>query len=333
MEKRPLMLARDVVKYFPVRAGLFSRVRGYVKAVDGVSLEIREGENLAIVGESGSGKTTLGRILCRLIEPTSGYIEFMGKPIEEIDKREFTKNVQPIFQDPYSALNPWKTIRKTLEMPFKIHGVEYSEETLCELLRQVGLTPPESFLDRYPHELSGGQRQRVVIARALALKPRVIIADEPVSGLDVTIQAQILNLMKQLQEIYRTTYVVISHDISMVKAVCDRVAVMYLGKLVEIGPTREIINNPTHPYTVSLLKSFPTGDPDNREWIESPPLVGDIPSAINPPSGCRFRTRCPLAREECALKEPPLIECGTDHYTACPVVLNGWSKVEATTQQ
>ena len=163
------------------------------------------------------------------------------------------------------------------------------------------------------------------------MKPKIIIADEPVSGLDVTVQTQILNLMKRLQEIYRTTYVIISHDISMVKAICDKVAVMYLGKIVEIGPTRELISNPVHPYTVSLLKSFPTGDPDNREWVENPPLVGDIPSAINPPSGCRFRTRCPIAREECALKEPPLLECGDEHYTACPVVLDGWEKITTTT--
>lgn len=323
MSGQILLRCKDVVKYYPVKSSLFSRIKGYVKAVDKVSLEIKEGENLGIVGESGSGKTTLGRLLCGLIYPTSGIIEFSGKPINEIDRKEFSKYVQPIFQDPYSALNPWKTIRETLELPYKIHKIHYSRDTLLDLLSQVGLYPPNSFLDRYPHELSGGQRQRVVIARALALKPKIIIADEPVSALDITVQRQILRVMKELQEVYKVTYVIVSHNINLVEAICDKIAVMYLGKIVELGPIYEIINNPIHPYTVSLLKSFPTGDPDKREWVENPPLMGDIPSAINPPSGCRFRTRCRLAQVECATSEPSLIQCGGERYAACPIVLRG----------
>lgn len=325
MINKTLITCSNVVKYYPVRGGLFAKVKRFVKAVDSVSLEITEGENFGIVGESGSGKTTLARLMCGLIEPTSGKIEISGKPINEFGRKELAKIVQPIFQDPYSALNPWKKVREILELPYKIHGIRYNNDTLCDLLRQVGLYPPESFLHRYPHELSGGQRQRVVIARALALRPRIIIADEPVSALDVTVQRQILRLMRELQETYKVTYVIISHSISLVEAICDKIAVMYLGKIVELGPTHEIINRPVHPYTVSLLKSFPTGDPDKREWIENPPLMGDIPSAINPPSGCRFRTRCSLARAECASEEPALIQCGEQHYAACPVVMKGES--------
>jgi len=317
MTTAPVLAAKNIVKHFPVRKGIFSKSNKFVRAVDGVSLEIYERENLALVGESGCGKTTLGRILCRLIEPTAGTIEYMGSPVGEWKHREFASGVQPIFQDPYSALNPRKKIRKILSKPFEIHGIRFGEDRLIELLTQVGLVPGKAFLDRHPHELSGGQRQRVVIARALALKPRLLVADEPVSGLDATVQTQILNLMRSLQNVYKTTFLVISHDITLVKTMCQRTAVMYLGKLVELGPTQTVVQNPLHPYTVSLLRSFPSGDPEKREWVDTPPIAGDVPSAIDPPSGCRFRTRCPAAKDRCALEEPVLVPCRAEHLVAC----------------
>jgi oligopeptide/dipeptide ABC transporter ATP-binding protein len=317
-----LLSVQNLSKYFPVKRGILGRGTQYVKAVDGVSFSVKENYNLAIVGESGSGKTTLGRMICRLVSPTSGRIELDGKDINQYHRLEYSRLVQPVFQDPYSALNPWKKIRDILSLPFKIHKIQIDKETLVELLEKVAL-PPE-FLNRYTHELSGGQRQRVVIARAIALKPKLIVADEPVSGLDVTIQAQIMGLLKMLQEEEKNTYIIISHDLNLVKKLCKEVVVMYLGKICEIGPLDRIIENPIHPYTRSLLESFPKHDPNNRKWVITPPLSGEVPSPVNPPSGCRFRTRCPLAQDKCAELEPPLVEVEKNHFVACPPVLGGW---------
>ena len=288
-----LLRAQNLVKYFPSRKGLFTGTKSWVKAVDGVSLQLRERENVAIVGESGCGKTTLGRLLAGIIKPTSGSIDYEGVALGSMKQLGVAKIVQPVFQDPVGALNPAVTIETILARPFRIHHVRFDEDTLIGLLEQVGLSPGRSFLTRFPHQLSGGQRQRVVIARALALGPRLVIADEPVSGLDPTIQTQILALLLRIQRSRATAFLIISHDINLVRSMCDRTIVMYLGKVVESGPTTEVLEHPIHPYTVSLLRSFPSGNPDETDWIDSPPLLGDIPSAVDPPSGCRFRTMSP----------------------------------------
>lgn len=320
-----LLNAIELVKYFPVKKGLFTGARSWVRAVDGVSLSVRTGENVAIVGESGSGKTTLARMLAGIIHPTSGRILYSGVPLDSMSRLQIARFVQPVFQDPVGALNPVTSIRGILSRPFKIHKIPFDDERLIKLLEQVGLSPGESFLKRLPHQLSGGQRQRVAIARALALEPKLIIADEPFSGLDPTVQTQILSLLLKIQQMHSTTYLIVSHDINLVRAICKWVVVMYLGKIVESGPADMVISNPMHPYTVSLINSLPSPNPEDTAWVDSPPLLGDIPSAINPPSGCRFRTRCSFAKMECSINEPRLIEYEKDHYVACPIVTGkGW---------
>ncbi len=318
----PVLEVRKLVKRFPVRRGLFRRTVAQVHAVDDVSFDIGQGETLSLVGESGSGKTTTGRCVLRLVEPTSGEIRFEGQDLLSLDQsslRKLRRKTQVIFQDPYSSLNPRMRVRSIVAEPLVIHRVgtrqERAERT-AELLTMVGLDPQVG--SRYPHEFSGGQRQRIGIARALALNPRFIVADEPVSSLDVSIQAQILNLLVDLQEKLNLSYLFIAHDLRIVEHISDRVAVMYLGKLVELAPTAELYRIPQHPYTKALLASVPEPDPQKAKTV---PLVqGDPPTPLNPPSGCRFHPRCPVAVERCRGEEPPLVDTGGGHLTACHLV-------------
>lgn len=315
-----LLRAENIVKRFPVHGGLFSTEIGAVKAVQGVSFDIKKGETLGLVGESGCGKSTLGRCLIRLIEPTSGKIFFKDQDITNIsghDLRELRKKVQIIFQDPYASLNPRMTIGAILEEPLIIHNLYNSakdrQERILELVKLVGLRPEH--LSRYPHEFSGGQRQRVGIARALAVNPELIICDEPVSALDVSIQAQVINLLMELQQKLGLTYVFIAHDLKVVEHVSHRVAVMYLGKIVEIAESEELYKNPQHPYTKALLSAIPIPDPKPR--AERIILTGDVPSPLNPPPGCHFNPRCPIASEECKQVVPELREVVPDHGVRC----------------
>jgi len=310
---------QDLAKHFALtrRGRIFAR-RAVVRAVDGVSLHIRTGETLGLVGESGCGKSTLGRLILRLIQPTSGKIFFAGRDITTLSKKQirtFRRDMQLIFQDPYGSLNPRKTVATIIGEPMKIQGVPKPErdKRRRELMEHVGLSPQQA--ERYPHEFSGGQRQRIGIARALALNPRLIVCDEPVSALDVSIQAQVINLLQDLQQEFGLTYLLISHDLSVVKHISNRVAVMYLGKLVEVAPKKEIYTRPLHPYTEALMGAVPVPNPDRVR--ERKLLEGDVPTPIDPPSGCRFRTRCKYAEPRCAQKEPPMVDFGGGHLAGC----------------
>ncbi|MGE7675302.1 ABC transporter ATP-binding protein [Lysinibacillus sp. NPDC094403] len=314
-----LLKVDGLKKYFPIRKGVLNTQVGDVKAVDDVSFEVFEGETLGIVGESGCGKSTTGRLLMRLLEPTEGKIEFAGKMISELSNNEMRKarrDIQMIFQDPYASLNPRHNIGKILEEPLIVHGMGNAKERkqkVLELLEIVGLN--EYHVKRYPHQFSGGQRQRIGIARALMTNPRLIIADEPVSALDVSIQAQVLNLLQNLQKELKLTYIFISHDLGVVRHISNRVGVMYLGKIVELTASEDLYAEPLHPYTQALLSSVPVPDPAfEREQLI---ISGDIPSASNPPSGCTFHTRCPFKNEECSQVVPKLQEVKPGHYVAC----------------
>ncbi|MCX8189007.1 MAG: ABC transporter ATP-binding protein [Nitrososphaeria archaeon] len=316
-----LLKLENIKTYFFLPKGLFKTI--VVKAVDNVSLEMKKGESLAIVGESGSGKTTLGRTAIKLVEPTGGKIIFDGKDITNLnDGREmknFRRMAQIIFQDPFMSLNPYMTIREILEEPLIIHGFNDQKERneiIIKALVDVKLQPPEEFLLKYPHMLSGGQRQRVGIARAMVLGPKFIVADEPVSMIDASSRAEILYLFKSLQEKYNLTFMYITHDIATAKYFSDYLAVMYLGKIVEYGPSREVIMNPKHPYTAALISAVPDPDPNNR-FIYRKVISGEIPSAVHPPPGCRFHTRCPYKFEVCDKKEPELETLDSSHKVAC----------------
>jgi oligopeptide transport system ATP-binding protein len=317
-----LLEVRDLFMHFPIKSGiLIDREIGRVRAVDGVDLSVKAGETLGLVGESGSGKSTLCRAILQLLKPTSGSVRFDGREIVGLKSRAMRpvrRDMQMIFQDPYASLNPRHRVGHIVGDPLRLHGLASGDElkrSVNELLERVGLSPEH--YNRYPHEFSGGQRQRIGIARALALRPRLIIADEPVSALDVSIQAQIINLLEDLQDEFKLTYVFVAHDLGVIRHVSDRIAVMYLGKIVELGPADAVFSNPIHPYTLSLLAALPIPDPKLNRAREPLVLEGDLPSPANPPSGCRFHTRCPYATEICSEVEPELVNYGGDHWAAC----------------
>ena len=318
-EKPDILVVDQLVKYFPVRSGIFQRVTDWVQAVDKVSFAVKKGETLGMVGESGCGKTTVGRTLLRLVEPTSGSVTFEGKDVLKMGARELKplrRDMQIIFQDPYASLNPRMPIGESVMEGLQIHNIGSPKERwdiAINMLKKVGLE--EYHARRYPHEFSGGQRQRIGIARALALNPKFIVCDEPVSALDVSIQSQVLNILKDLQSEFGLTYLFIAHNLSVVEHISDRVAVMYLGKMVELTDRESLYREPLHPYTKALLSAIPVAHPEQKR--ERTILKGDVPSPLNPPSGCRFHTRCPIAVDKCSQEEPEFKEIRPGHWVAC----------------
>ena len=317
---KTLVEVEDIKKYFPIRKGFFNKQVGAVQALDGINLKIYEGETLGLVGESGCGKSTLGRVMLRLLSATSGKVKFDGQSVLDCspaEMKKFRRQMQFVFQNPYASLDPRMTVAQIVAEPLEVHGVARGaelREKVYNLLKLVGLS--QEMANRYPHEFSGGQRQRIGIARALALRPRFIVADEPVSALDVSVQAQILNLLIDLRAEFNLTYLLVAHNLDVVRYISDRIAVMYLGRIVEIGECSDVYGRPLHPYTQALISAAPVPDPD-YDRTQRIVLQGDLPSPANPPSGCRFHTRCPIARDNCKVDDPALREIAPGHFSAC----------------